>query len=433
MKLIGTSATKGLLLGFALAIFAQGVPVATAEQTENFDAVREFAAAYAQIKSRYAERVDDKILVANAIKGMVTVLDPFSDYLDADDYGQLRQETGGVFGGLGIEVSLEKGAVKVISAFEDSPAYRAGLLVGDLITRLGETDVAGLTLEQAIQHARGEPDSSIALTVLSKGDAAPRIVTVRRAIIQARSVKSAQIDSAYFYLKITHFHKHTAENMLAALAGAYQQSGALKGVVLDLRDNPGGVLKSAVAVSAAFLPEDALVVYTESESEESRMRLVAKPVYGTGGEDYSKALRAALQSVPLVVLVNGGSASAAEIVAGALQSHDRATIVGTKTFGKGSVQIVVPLSDGVALKLTTAYYRTPDGRRIQGTGVMPDIALAKSPVEAAASCSEPAEAGTRVSKDVAGAPAPNIAPGERDCQFDRAVEFLRHLRNRVES
>jgi carboxyl-terminal processing protease len=427
-------ATKGLLLGFAFAIFAQAVPVAAADQPEEFDAVREFAEAYDQIKSRYADRPDDRELVANAIRGMLAALDPFSDYLDPDAYDELRQETGGVFGGLGMEVSLEKEAVKVISAFEDSPAYRAGLRAGDLITRLDESDVAGLTLEQAVRHARGEPDTSVALTVLRKGDAEPRIVTVRRAIIQARSVKSARIDTAYFYLKITYFHKHTAEKMLAALAGAYRQAGALKGVVLDLRDNPGGVLRSAVAVSATFLPEDALVVYTDSASERSRMRLVAKPVYGAGGEDYSKTLRAALKSVPLVVLVNGGSASAAEVVAGALQSHDRATIVGTRTFGKGSVQIVVPLSDGSALKLTTAYYHTPDGRRIQGNGLIPDIAVEQPPIEAtSAACGEPAVADAPAPKDAAGAPAPNIAPAEGDCQFERAVEFLRHLRNPVQS
>ncbi|HYN27665.1 MAG TPA: S41 family peptidase [Burkholderiales bacterium] len=426
MEWIGATAAKGLRLGFALAIFVQAAPLATADQTEKFDAVREFAEAYDQIKSRYADRLDEKLLVSNAIKGMVASLDPFSYYLEPDAYDELRQETGGVFGGLGMEVSLEKGAVKVVSAFEGSPAYRAGLLAGDLITRLGETDVAGLTLEQAVQHARGEPDSSIALTVLRKGDAEPRIVTVKRAIVQARSVKSETIDSAYFYLKITHFHKHTAENMLAALAGGCQQTGGLKGVILDLRDNPGGVLKSAVAVSAAFLPEDALVVYTESESEQSRMRLVAKPV----GEDYS-ALRAALKIVPLVVLVNGSSASAAEVVAGALQSHDRATIVGTKTFGKGSVQIVLPLSAGSALKLTTAYYSTPDGRKIHGTGLIPDIAVEQSPIGVA--CSETAGLGAPASKVLAGEPAPNVAPAEVDCQFDRAVEILRRPRSLVES
>ncbi|HKQ23009.1 MAG TPA: S41 family peptidase [Burkholderiales bacterium] len=429
MGCIGPTAAKGFRLGFALAIFVQAAPLAIADQAEKFDAVREFSEAYDQIKSRYADRLDEKLLVSNAIKGMVAALDPFSYYLEPDAYNELRLETGGVFGGLGMEVSLEKGAVKVITAFEDSPAHRAGLQSGDLITRFGETDVAGLTLEQAIQHARGEPDSSIALTVLSKGIADPRVVTVKRAIVQARSVKSKTIDSAYFYLKITHFHKHTAESMIAALAGGYQQTGGLKGVILDLRDNPGGVLKSAVGVSATFLPEDALVVYTESASEQSRMRLLAKPAYVPGGEDYS-TLRTALKIVPLVVLVNGSSASAAEVVAGALQGHGRATIVGTRTFGKGSVQVVLPLSAGSALKLTTAYYSTPDGRKIQGTGLMPDIAVEQSSIGGA--CSEAAAVGAPAAKVLTEPPA-NVAPAEVDCQFDRAVEILRRLRNLVES
>lgn len=440
MKCIGATAacrllaTRLLLPGFALAFFLQSVPVAAADDAENFDALREFAEAYDQIKSRYADPLDGRKLVDDAIRGMVSALDPYSDYLDPGAYDELLQETRGVFGGLGMEVSLDKGAVKVISAFEDSPAFHAGLQTGDLITRLGETDVAGLTLEEAIRHARGEPGSSIALTVLRSGDAHPRIVMVRRAIIQARSVKFAWIDTACLYLKITHFHKHTAEKMLAALAGAYQQAGALQGVVLDLRDNPGGLLNAAVAVSAAFLPEDALVVYTESASVHSRIRLVAKPVYGAGGKDYSKTLHAALKSVPLVVLVNGGSASAAEVVAGALQSHDRATIVGTRTFGKGSVQIVVPLSDGAALKLTTAYYHAPDGRRIQGDGLIPDITVEQpSFAPTAAACGEPALNGASPSKDLPGGSVPNGVPEEADCQFERALEFLRHLRILVQN
>ena len=432
MKLIAESgkcrltATKGLLVGFALSI-AQIAPVAAADPAEKFDAVREFTEVYEQLKSRYVEGLDDKKLVASAIKGMLSTLDPFSDYLEPEAYEELRQETGGVFGGLGMEVALEKGGVKIVSAMEDSPAARAGLQVGDLITRLGETRVEGLTLEQAIQHARGAPDTSIALTVLSMGQTEPRVVTVKRAIIQARSVKAAAMDNGYFYLKITHFHKQTAENMLAALTSAYQQSGELKGVVLDLRDNPGGVLKSAVAVSSAFLPEDSLVVYTDSASEKSRMRLVTKPVVAAGAGSIPDGLRTALQNVPVVVLVNGGSASAAEIVAGALQSYGRATILGTKTFGKGSVQMVAPLTSGAALKLTTAYYHTPDGRRIQGVGVVPDIAVEQSPVQ------ELARAEASATKTAERARGPSVVPAQGDYQFERALEFLRNLPVLVES
>jgi carboxyl-terminal processing protease len=413
------TATKSFLVGFALTI-AQIAPLAAADPADKFDAVREFAEVYEQLKSRYADELDDRKLVTSAIKGMLATLDPFSDYLEPQALDELRQETGGTFGGLGMEVALEKGGVKIISAVEGSPADRAGLQAGDLITRLGDTRVEGLTLEQAIQQARGAPDTTIAITVLSKGDTAPRVVTIKRAIIAARSVKAATTDDAYFYLKITHFHRQTAENMLTALAGAYRQAGDLKGVVLDLRDNPGGVLKSAVAVSSAFLPQDSLVVYTDSASEQSRMRLVTKPI---SGEGIPESLRAALQRVPVVVLVNGSSASAAEIVAGALQSHGRATILGSKTFGKGSVQMVAPLTSGSALKLTTAYYHTPDGRRIQGVGVVPDIAVA---VQTAAACAEPAKAEDSATKTADPQRAPSSVPPQGDCQFERALDLLRH-------
>ncbi|HEX7812430.1 MAG TPA: S41 family peptidase, partial [Burkholderiales bacterium] len=364
---------RGIASGIAFAVLVQSAAAARADDAAQSDAVRAFAEAYSQIKSRYAEPLDDKKLVANAIKGMIGGLDPFSHYLESEAYEGQRQDSAGAFGGLGMEVSMEKNAVKVISAFEDSPASHAGLQPGDLITRFGDTSVEGLTLEQAIQQARGAPDTSVALTILRSGEAQPRIVTLKRAVIQARSVRSAPIDPAYVYLQITHFNKNTAERLHASLAHAYEKNGALKGVVLDLRDNPGGLLRSAVAVSSLFLPEDALVVYTESASQESRMRLAAKDAGGASGGDYARILGSALKTVPLVVLVNGGSASASEIVAGALQSHKRATIVGARTFGKGTVQVVLPLADGSAMKLTTAYYYTPDGRRIQGTGVVPDL------------------------------------------------------------
>ena len=401
---------------------AQAAPADEAAQS---DAVRAFAEAYAQIKARYADSVDDKKLVANAIKGMVTGLDPYSYYLEADAYEHLRQESSGVFGGLGMEVALEKNAVKVISAFEDSPAARAGLQPGDLITRFGETSVEGLTLEQAIQQARGEPETSIALTVLRSGETQPRVLTLRRAVIHARTVRAAPIDPAYVYIQITHFSRNTAERMLATLAQAYEKTGVLKGVVLDLRDNPGGVLRSAVAVSSVFLPEGALAVYTESASAESRMRLTTRPVFGPDGEDYSKVLGTALKNVPLVVLVNGGSASASEIVAGALQSHKRATVVGSRTFGKGTVQVVLPLEGGAAMKLTTAFYFTPDGRRIQGSGVVPDIAV--DPIASPPLSAEGKDAPAHACGSSAAGKQAAVVDGARDedCQLERAVEILR--------
>ena len=446
---------KGLLLGVLFAALTHFGPDAGANETAQGDALGAFAEVFEQIKARYAGPLDEKKLVGDAISGMIQGLDPYSDYLDPDAYQKLRQEAVGRFGGLGIEVGMEGGAVKVISAFEDSPAWRAGLQPGDLITRLGEVSVAGLTLEQAIQHARGEPDTSIVLTVLRRGDAEPRVVTVTRGIIQSRSVKSAPIDPGYAYLQITHFHLHTADKMLGVLAGMFRQDGgsSLKGIVLDLRDNPGGLLRAAVAVSAAFLPEDTLIVYTESAVEESRMRLRTRAERDARpAEDFPKSLSLALKTVPMVVLVNGGSASAAEIVAGALQGHRRATVVGTQTFGKGSVQVVVPLSDGAALKLTTAYYYTPDGRPIEGRGITPDIEVEQAAIDAVAgvrpaaaeaqptnagraACAQPSPEKAHGAKDAVVAPAAtgNIGPKHGDCQLDRALEILHKLTVLVES
>ena len=424
--------TQGIASGAAFALLVHAAAAAPADVAAQSDAVRAFAEAYSQIKARYADTLDDKKLVADAVKGMIGGLDPFSYYLDPDAYDGLRQDTSGAFSGLGMEVSMESNAVKVIAAFEDSPASHAGLKAGDLITRFGETSVAGMTLEQAIQQARGAPDTSVALTVLRGGEAQPRVMTLKRAIIQARSVRTAVIDPAYVYLQITHFNRNTAERMVAALAQAYEQNGVLKGVVLDLRDNPGGVLRSAVSVSSVFLPDDSLVVYTESASQESRMRLSTTDVRGPNGEDYSRMLGTALKTVPLVVLVNGGSASASEIVAGALQSHKRATIVGAKTFGKGTVQVVLPLGDGAAMKLTTAYYFTPDGRRIQGAGVIPDIAVdaltaGGIPAQASDAPAIPAKAcpsAKNAVQEAKGSPSA-VTTRSEDCQLERAVEILR--------
>lgn len=415
---------RAAVAALVLAISGHCVHAAPPADVAQSDAVRAFAEAYAQIKARYADSVDDQNLVANAIKGMVAGLDPYSYYLEAEAFARVREDSSGEFGGLGMEVSMEKNAVKVISAFEDSPAARAGLQPGDLITRVGDTSVAELTLEQAIRQARGEPETSIALTVLRSGEAQPRVMMLKRAVIQARTVRSAPIDPAYVYLQITHFNGHTAERMLSTLAQAYEKTGVLKGVVLDLRDNPGGVLRSAVAVSSVFLPEGTLAVYTESASAESRMRLTTRPVDGPNGEDYSQMLGSALKNVPLVVLVNGGSASASEIVAGALQSHKRATIVGSKTYGKGTVQVVLPLEGGAAMKLTTAFYYTPDGRRIQGSGVVPDILV--NPAQGGIGAPEGDIADPAPGCGLAGGAASAAAPRGEDCQLERAVEILRH-------
>ena len=261
---------SALLIAFAFICAGPAFADATAQDAT----LRALSEAIEQIKAKYVDSVDDRKLAADAIRGMLQGLDPYSDYLEPEAYGELKQDNGGRFGGLGMEVGMESAAVRVVAAYEDSPAFQAGLRPGDLITRLDEASVAGLTLDQVIQRVRGEPDTSISLTVLRTGDVEPHVVNVRRAIIQSRSVKSALLDSGHGYIKITHFNQRTAESMLAALAEMDRLSGGgLKGVLLDLRDNPGGPLKSAVAVSSVFLPDDSLVVYTEAAAAESRMRL----------------------------------------------------------------------------------------------------------------------------------------------------------------
>ncbi len=427
-----------LLIAFAFTYASPAFADATAQDAT----LRALSEAIEQIKAKYVGSVDDRKLAVDAIRGMLQGLDPYSDYLEPEAYGELKQDNSGKFGGLGLEVGMESGVLRVVAAYEDSPAFRAGLRPNDLITRLDEASVAGLTLDQAIRRVRGEPDTSISLTVLRKGDAEPHVVNVRRAVIQSRSVKSALLDSGHGYIKITHFNQRTAESMLAALVEMDRQSaGGLKGVLLDLRDNPGGLLKSAVAVSSMFLPDDSLVVYTEAAAAESRMRLQtseAQYLWSSRAEYLRKLPN--LKTLPLVVLVNSGSASAAEIVAGALQDHRRAIVAGTQTFGKGTVQVLLPLANGAAIKLTTAYYLTPNGQRIQGKGVTPDTVIDRGMKDVAAGTeSTAAETKTVKAVDAAACASPESVgtrdaallmaiPGNADdCQLMRAVEFLRHL------
>ncbi len=404
--------------------------------------VRALSEVVKQIKAKYVGTIDDRKLTADAIRGMMQGLDPFSDYIDPEAYSELRRENGGKFTGLGMEVEMEAGAVRVVSTFDDSPAFQAGLRPGDLITRLNETSVEGMTLSQAIQRVRGEPDTSIALTVLRQGDTEPRVMKLTRAIIRSRSVKSTVLGKGYGYIRIEHFNQRTAESMMSALADMARHSdGALKGILLDLRDNPGGLLKSAVAVSSAFLPEDTLVVYTEAAAVESRMRLKTSESQSLHATDAEiRKLLPDLKTLPLVVLVNGGSASAAEIVAGALQDHRRATVVGTQTFGKGSIQVLLPLQDGAALKLTTAYYFTPNGQRIQGIGLTPDktidqpaVALAINLKDVVSETTTDKAGGpnTCAAWDMLGAQDAALLKATSDyaddCQLGRAMGLLREL------
>lgn len=322
--------------------------------------LRGFTEVFSRIKSDYVEPVDDKKLLENAIQGMLTGLDPHSGYLDPEAFRDMRVETEGQFGGLGIEVTMENGFVKVVAPIEDTPAARAGLKPGDLIIRLDEKAVKGMTLTEAVRLMRGKPGTDITLTVVREGQPRPFKVTLTRAVIKIQSVKQQLLEPGFGYVRITQFQAGTERNLAEAIRKLEKENkGALRGLILDLRNNPGGVLNAAVAVSNAFL-ESGLIVYTEGRVPDSKLRFSATPGDLVNG-------------APMVVLINGGSASASEIVAGALQDHRRAIVMGTKSFGKGSVQTIIPMSNGAALKLTTARYYTPNGRSIQADGIEPDI------------------------------------------------------------
>ena len=338
------------------------------------DELRAFAEVFGAIKSGYVEPVEDKKLISGAINGMLSDLDPHSAYLDADAFRELQVGTQGEFGGLGIEVGMEDGFVKVVSPIEDTPAFRAGLKPGDLIIKIDDAPVKGMSLNDAVKRMRGKPKTSIRLTVVRKGDEKPFEVTLQREVIRVQSVKSKLIEPGYAWVRVAQFQEHTGENLVKHLDNLYKQ-GPLKGLVLDLRNDPGGLLNGAVGISSAFLQSKALVVSTDGRTEDAKRKFVASPEdYLRGNkDDYLRGLPAGVKTVPMVVLVNAGSASASEIVAGALQDHKRATVMGTQTFGKGSVQTILPLGNSTAIKLTTARYYTPSGRSIQAKGITPDI------------------------------------------------------------
>jgi carboxyl-terminal processing protease len=340
------------------------------------DELRAFAEVFGAIKSSYVEPVEDKKLITEAISGMLTGLDPHSAYLDQDAFRELQVGTQGEFGGLGIEVGMEEGFVKVVSPIEDTPAFRAGLKPGDFIIKIDDTSVKGMSLNDAVKRMRGKPRTSVRLTILRKGEAKPFEVTLTRDVIRVQSVKSKLIEPGYGWVRVSQFQEHTGENLVKHIETLYK-SGPLKGLILDLRNDPGGLLNGAVGISAAFLSPRVLVVSTDGRTEDAKRKFIAAPEdYLRGSrEDYLKNLPAAIKTVPMVVLVNAGSASASEIVAGALQDHKRATVIGTTTFGKGSVQTILPLGNNTAIKLTTARYYTPSGRSIQAKGIIPDIVV----------------------------------------------------------
>lgn len=370
----------GVLVGVAISLNYSAVAQKSAALAPlPVEELRAFTEVFGRVKSDYVEPVDDKKLITQAINGMLTGLDPHSAYLDQEAFRELQVGTQGEFGGLGIEVGMEDGFVKVVAPIDDSPAFRAGIKPGDLIVKLDDASVKGMTLNDAVKRMRGKPNTQITLTIVRKGEPKPVIVTLTRAIIKIQSVKSKLLEPGYAYFRVTQFQEHTGENLARAVETLFKENqGSMKGIVLDLRNDPGGLLNGAVAVSAAFLPAGALVVYTEGRTEDAKMRLNASPenyLRGRNREDYIRKLPPEVKKVPMVVLVNGGSASASEIVAGALQDHKRAVIMGQPTFGKGSVQTILPLGNNTAIKLTTARYFTPNGRSIQAKGIMPDIPL----------------------------------------------------------
>jgi carboxyl-terminal processing protease len=338
--------------------------------------LQQLAAVFGMVKAEYVEPVDEKKLISDAIAGMVSGLDPHSQYFDKKSFKEFREGTSGKFVGIGIEMAMEDGLVKVVSPIEGSPAFRAGLKSGDLITRIDDTAVKGLSVNDAVKRMRGEPNTKVQLTVFRKDESRTFPVTIVREEIRMQSVRARMVEPGYGWIRISLFQENTVADFVKKANELFKEDPKLKGLVLDLRNDPGGLLEGAVAVSAAFLPSDVVVVSTNGQVADARATFRASPeYYARRGGDPLRSLPAALKKVPLVVLVNEGSASASEIVAGALQDHGRATVMGAQTFGKGSVQTVRPLSAETALKITTARYYTPKGRSIQATGIVPDIWL----------------------------------------------------------
>ena len=337
--------------------------------------MQQLAAVFNMVKSDYVEPVDEKKLITDAISGMVNSLDPHSQYFDKKSFKEFREGTAGRFVGVGIEITQEDGLIKVVSPIEGSPAFRAGIKTNDLITRVDDTAIKGLSLNEAVKRMRGEPNTKVILTIFRKDENRTFPVTITREEIRTVSVRGKVMEPGYAWIRLSQFQERTVEDFVRKVEEVYKQEPNLKGLVLDLRNDPGGLLDAAVAISAAFLPENVNVVSTNGQLAESKFTYKASPEYylRRGTADPLKRLPAALKNVPLVVLVNEGSASASEIVAGAIQDYKRGTIMGNQTFGKGSVQTVRPLGPDTGLKITTARYYTPKGRSIQAKGIVPDV------------------------------------------------------------
>lgn len=360
--------TSALAVALVFSAGASAQPENGEEGKLPLDELRTFADVFNQIKQSYVEEVDDKTLLENAIRGMLAGLDPHSTYLDAKSFDELQVNTTGEFGGLGLEVGMENGFIKVISPLDDTPAQKAGIEAGDLIIKIDGKPVKGMTLNEAVDAMRGPRGSVIELTVVRESVRQPFDLKLKRDTIKVLSVKSRSLESGYGYIRVAQFQANTGPEVRKSVEKLKKDNKVLKGIVLDLRNNPGGVLQAAVDVADAFI-KDGLIVYTEGRLPNSKSRFRATP------DDIA-------EGVPMVVLINGGSASASEIVAGALQDQKRAVIMGSVSFGKGSVQTVMPLSETSAIKLTTARYFTPNGRSIQAHGIEPDITVERAKIEA---------------------------------------------------
>jgi carboxyl-terminal processing protease len=375
--LVALGAAAGIAVSLQFSASAQKA----VEPPLPLEELRQLADVFGLIKSDYVEPVEDRKLLTDAIAGMVSSLDPHSAYLDKDAFEELREGSEGKFVGLGIEIGMNPdGYIRIVSPIEDSPAYRAGIKAGDVITRLNTMPVKGVSLEESIKRMRGEPGSKVTITVARHSEPMPLVFVITREEIRQKSVKARMVEPGYGWLRVSQFQEPTLAALAENIRYLYQQDPKLKGLVLDLRNDPGGILQGAIGVSAAFLPKDAPIVSTSGQLPDSKQVFYGSPEYYKVRNDTDELdmLPAAIKKVPLVVLVNTGSASASEIVAGALQDYKRATILGTQTFGKGSVQTIRQLTAETALKLTTARYYTPNGRAIQARGIVPDLLVSEN-------------------------------------------------------
>src|SRR5215813_455763 len=378
----------------------QSLDKVSAVSRDTYEGLEAFTDVLAIVQKNYVEDVGTQKLVEGAINGMLGALDPHSAYLTPESYKELQVDTRGSFGGLGIEITLRDGLLTVVSPIEDTPAYRAGIKAGDQIIKIDGQLTKDMTLVEAVKKMRGPEGSKIVLSIRREGVSRFMDFSLTREIIKIQSVKSRMLEKGYGYIRLTQFQDRTSTDLENALTRLNKENGKIEGLVLDLRNNPGGLLSQAVKVADEFL-DSGMIVYTEGRLDNQKQKYFAHP----GG----------YVDLPLVVLVNGGSASASEIVAGAIQDHGRGVILGTQSFGKGSVQTIIPLSDGSGLRLTTARYYTPKGRSIHGKGITPDIVI-EAPKE------EPT------------ATKPNTPPlsdaeqMKRDVQLQRAIEILKATR-----